>query len=196
MNVHGDNWRLLYEECNEHLREQDRKRDQTIAFFVALTGYFVAKESILSDNSSSWILYLLLFVVGIIIAFILVRYKSWHEKYVLASISISTVMFSNHEFSIEEFNKIYIETQNKKHISFKNVFWSSESLILNVYLLMNGLNLYFVLSHLFYTFYFILLFLVLIVIYLIFFNIFIYNSMKMTYSSKDSNDIWILRIWR
>ena len=196
MNVHGDNWRLLYEECNEHLREQDRKRDQTIAFFVALTGYFVAKESILSDNSSSWILYLLLFVVGIIITFILVRYKTWHEKYVLASISISTVMFSNHEFSIEEFNKIYIETQNKKHISFKNVFWSSESLILNFYLLMNGLNLYFVLSHLFYTFYFILLFLVLIVIYLIFFNIFIYNSMKMTYSSKDSNDIWILRIWR
>ena len=28
MNVHGDNWRLLYEECNEHLREQDRKRDR------------------------------------------------------------------------------------------------------------------------------------------------------------------------
>ena len=52
------------------------------------------------------------------------------------------------------------------------------------------------LEHLFYTFYFIPLFLVLIVIYLIFFNIFIYNSMKMTYSSKDSNDIWILRIWR
>ena len=78
MNVHGDNWRLLYEECNEHLREQDRKRDQTIAFFVALTGYFVAKESILSDNSSSWILYLLLFVVGIIITFksfrFLIRY--------------------------------------------------------------------------------------------------------------------------
>ena len=167
MNVHGDNWRLLYEECNEHLREQDRKRDQTIAFFVALTGYFVAKESILSDNSSSWILYLLLFVVGIIITFILVRYKTWHEKYVLASISISTVMFSNHEFSIEEFNKIYIETQNKKHISFKNVFWSSESLILNVYLLMNGLNLYFVLSHLFYTFYFIIIIIMLLIIIII-----------------------------
>jgi hypothetical protein len=193
MNNCNFNWASLYQQANEHLREQDRKRDQTIAFFAVITGYFSGSE-IFSGNRYSFIFNLLLFIIGVIILLILIRFKNWHEKYVISIVCISKAMKLD-DLSSNIFNDIYTDSISQKDIKFGSVFWSSESLVINLFVLVNSANLFFTIYNSLIGCIVIPLFVILSICSFVFTNIFVYSSMKKVYHSNNYNDIWILRLW-
>jgi hypothetical protein len=187
------NWGVIYQEANEHLREQDKKRDQTIAFFAVITGYFSGSE-IFSGNEYSFVLNLLLFITGLVVLLILIRFKNWHEKYVVSIVCISKAMKLD-ELSPAIFNTIYIDSIKQKNIKFREVFWSSESLVINLFVLVNSANLFFTIYNFFGGYIMVYIFVISLSLSFVFANIFVYSSMKKVYSSNNYNDIWLLRLW-
>ncbi len=187
------NWEIIYSECNTHLREQDTKRDQIVAFFIALTG-FVSGMDFFNKNSYAFILSFVLFLLGCLMSIILVRYKMWHEKYVLAAITVSAAMKNNRDCTINEFSEYFNESIKKKRVNSKEVFISSESMILNSFLLCNTINLFLGFFYLDINFIWLI---PIITVYFILFNFNLYRSMKKLYSANTKfESIWILRFWR
>lgn len=102
-----DRWKVLYQECHAHLREQDKKRDQTLALFIALTGYLLSKDYLFnSQQSLGATIYIGMFFLGILIAFVLIKYKLWHEKYILSAKTVGFAMMSEKNFTYNDFNSV------------------------------------------------------------------------------------------
>jgi len=70
----------LFKQCNYHLVETDKKRDQVIVFFTTVVGAFV----VLADDESQLAAYFLLALVilGFVLGALLVQYRKWHIRYV------------------------------------------------------------------------------------------------------------------
>lgn len=138
-------WPMLATDANEHLREQDRKRDQILAFFAALIGFVLTQYSELKERPLGHVIYLVMFVAGVLVSAITIRYKSWHEKYVIAAIVAYKMVNTVREDPSERdlLLKAYTQTVSEKGLGMKDIFVSSESLILNAFFLLNSINLFF-----------------------------------------------------
>jgi hypothetical protein len=71
----------IYVECNNHLREMDKLRDQLISFYLIVVGAFLAivKTNLLDDFVKPTSL--LLSAFGIIITFAIIEFRIWHTRY-------------------------------------------------------------------------------------------------------------------
>lgn len=56
----------IYDQTNDHLREQGTKRDQVIAFYVVLLSFVITSRSLLAKTANMTIIYLGLIEVGVI----------------------------------------------------------------------------------------------------------------------------------
>jgi hypothetical protein len=191
-------YKVFYIECNTHLRQQDTKRDQNIVFFSSVTGIVV---SLSSSFSLPWFIFLFLFLVGLFININLIRYKSWHEKYVIAANVIGKAMNYTDMVTKEKFNEFLMSSLQHKKLTFNNVYWSSESMTIGIYMLINSVNIIMALM-MSLTIYIIEMLIIKIaiitaavVIYFSFNLFFIYRNMREVYGIKDTEKIWILRIW-
>lgn len=78
----------VYDTANDHLKEQDNKKQQVMAAMIALLSFTMAldltkKETLLGsfDQVAKIALYIVLFLVFISGDLILFSLKSWHEQY-------------------------------------------------------------------------------------------------------------------
>lgn len=78
----------VYDTANDHLKEQDNKKQQVMAAMIALLSFTMAldltkKETILGsfDQAAKIALYIVLFFVFVSGNLILFSLKSWHEQY-------------------------------------------------------------------------------------------------------------------
>jgi hypothetical protein len=81
-----------YHQCNEHLRESDKKRDLILGSYVTLSLaiYTFSPQKPGSDN---FIIVLLgLAIVGILIGFLFTLYRGWHGIYVLQAILLQEII--------------------------------------------------------------------------------------------------------
>ena len=81
MNAEQISLTTIYVECNNHLREMDKLRDQLISFYLIVVGAFLAivKTDLLEEfvRPTS----LLLSAFGIIISFAIIEFRIWHTRY-------------------------------------------------------------------------------------------------------------------
>lgn len=56
----------IYDQTNDHLREQGTKRDQVIAFYVVLLSFVITSGCLLAKTANMTIIYLGLIGVGAI----------------------------------------------------------------------------------------------------------------------------------
>jgi len=72
----------IFAECNSHLRDADKNRDQLISFYLLLVGAFIAyAASKKIDNEFITLGSLLLTVLGIIVSRTTNEFRLWHTRY-------------------------------------------------------------------------------------------------------------------
>jgi hypothetical protein len=82
-----------YRQCNEHLRESDRKRDIALGFYATLSlalygfagGISAANTLLLSGIIG-------LTVLGIFLGFLFTLYRGWHGVYVIQAIALQEMI--------------------------------------------------------------------------------------------------------
>lgn len=90
----------IYGECNNHLREMDKNRDQLTEFYLALIGVFSAAFFTIfphlkkDDNSLIILLFTvggLLFFIGLIVSRVTIEFRVWHTRYSYTAILLGTL---------------------------------------------------------------------------------------------------------
>src|SRR6266566_2765840 len=70
----------LSQQCHEHLRDADRKRDELIGFYAIIVGLlFAAYDKI--DDSMRALIALVIGLVGLFVALAVIQYRKWHTIY-------------------------------------------------------------------------------------------------------------------
>lgn len=97
----------IYKLSINELGIQQSKRDQTIAFYLTLSGiiagFVFGSEEI--NNQVKGLFLLLLGIIGIILSIVIVRYRKYKEIYWITSRTIST-LFSEKDLSKIDENKV------------------------------------------------------------------------------------------
>ena len=70
----------IYKQCHDHLRDADKKRDQLIAFYAIIVGFFFAADDKI-DARVKALLPLIVGLVGVFILFAVIQYRKWHLIY-------------------------------------------------------------------------------------------------------------------
>lgn len=99
----------IYTECNNHLREMDKNRDQLISFYILLVGAFLTVFHYLSDGTLKYLLSPisgLLFILGIILSRTANEFRLWHTRYSYTAILLVALSRGKNE---EEFLNIQSE---------------------------------------------------------------------------------------
>lgn len=98
----------IYEECNEHLRETDRKRDQLLVFYTIVLGaYFSSLDKIDPELKPPFAIAVAVFGIAVSITAVLLR--SWHLKYGNTAKLLSSGLYKNGSPS-------FMEEQTKKEL--------------------------------------------------------------------------------
>lgn len=189
---------VIYEQCNEHLREGDRKRDQTLAFFTALLGVFIGNSSNILNGFNNRlillsILHFIFFIAGIFLANVLIEYRLWHLKYTLSGQVLQKLMFMTRNTA----TKSDIQSILKKTIyrpSRKKLIQTTESMILNIFITVNFINVIYFCHIDFSKVKSISFLLVVYILYMAYFNERNYRSINTFYEhvQQEKASIWIL----
>lgn len=131
----------VYEQCNNHLLESDKKRDQLLILFISITSLYVGNINILKNMYGFPIISTVMVIIGIVFALLVIEYRKWHIKYSLACNVIQRLMFMENEI-INQKKITKILRSIVVNTTFKNFFKSTETLIFNLYILINFINIY------------------------------------------------------
>lgn len=98
----------VYERCNEHLKEQSTKRDQTIAFYLVVISFYFGSYSAMSKLLVSPYSRVFFNVVICLISGMTIRtlsgLRSWHLQYANSALVLNKVISKN-IFELNEINK-------------------------------------------------------------------------------------------
>lgn len=111
----------LYKQASQELALQQTKRDQIIAIYLAIFSFLI--PAVLSNEELDWrskgLLLLAASVVGILFAFVIVRYRVYKEVYWLCCQSITTLFSLKTEaLTKQTIQSVFFETMYKKGKSF------------------------------------------------------------------------------
>lgn len=133
----------IYEQCNEHLREQDRKRDQLLAFFGSVLGLILANIESLSKLKYIEFIYLWFILITFILAFVMINYMKWHSIYNYSAITLQNIMLFKHiNITQNMVNAIYNKVSQNNNFNVKYYLNKTETKIFNVYLTISVTNIF------------------------------------------------------
>lgn len=127
MSVPKDFLLSVYERCNEHLKEQSTKRDQTIAFYLVVISFYFGSYSAISKLMVSPYSPVFFNVVICLISVMTIRtlsgLRSWHMQYANSALALNKVISKN-ILELNDINKeikSFFETKEKKYHQMKIV---------------------------------------------------------------------------
>ena len=184
----------VYEECNENLRESDRKRDQIMVFYTLIVGAFLSSIDSLQRIYLFEPLIIAIAILGLFLSITIIHYRKWHMIYV------NTIEFIQ-MYNNSAFTKNYIEEQKQRVLanigikvssSFLNWFFKEyhagvEFLTFNGFLIISYIPVYAIIISLFEhcklsSCIYIMIFLIGLIIFLIHLNLIaawiIYHDLK------------------
>jgi len=96
MSVSNEFLLSVYEKCNDHLKEQSKKRDQTIAFYLVVISFYFGSHAninkLLVGQYTPILFSFVLCIVGGMVIRTLSGLRSWHIQYANAIMIINNVM--------------------------------------------------------------------------------------------------------
>ncbi|EOC0436490.1 hypothetical protein ACI00D_004176, partial [Cronobacter dublinensis] len=103
----------VYERCNEHIKEQSSKRDQTIAFYLVILSFYIGSYTSVSKMMSSEYSTILLNLVVCLIGGMTIRtlsgLRSWQMQYTDSALALNKILsrdnfdFNNVNENIKDF---------------------------------------------------------------------------------------------
>ena len=96
---------FLCEQIHEHLRETQRKRDQTVAFYVALLAGLFAGWNELEVRRAGALLGA--FVIGVVSLWILLRYRHWHIRYLNAATVFQHLRARGGDYDLQQLEQLW-----------------------------------------------------------------------------------------
>ena len=131
-----DYYAEAFTQCNEHLRETDKKRDQIVAFYGILIAAFL--NSFDKIGGLKPLVTLVLALTGLGIAMAVMNYRKWHLLYVQTASTLQYLSASQTPLSQQNinqaWNKFTLHRQKYGGPSL-NPFMSTEVAIFNVFLI-------------------------------------------------------------
>ncbi len=133
---------VVYRELNNHLREVDKKRDQTMDLYVkisltALSGLVLLQTYKLKLNGEVYfmasLIFAIIFLFGQSVFRQMVSARKWHVEY-MNTIMILQYLIVNSESSIKE---VFKEIKKKEHHFVKSNYTSRASTLTQYFLIIN-----------------------------------------------------------
>ncbi|MFB9769558.1 NUDIX hydrolase [Lactiplantibacillus modestisalitolerans] len=97
-----DYLKQIYDQANEHLREQEHKRDQVVTFYAVLISFIITTNHTIQVNFGGpimmMILDLALCVIGAIVCISLSSLRGWHTQYLDAIYVINYAMAHQNQY--------------------------------------------------------------------------------------------------
>ena len=86
----------VYERCNEHIKEQSSKRDQTIAFYLVILSFYIGSyasftKMIASQNAAIFLNIVICMIGGMTIR-TLSGLRSWHVQYTHSALVLNKIL--------------------------------------------------------------------------------------------------------
>mgnify|MGYP006298239969 CR=1 FL=1 len=87
-------WRPIYHEIHQHLRDNDKKRDQTIAFYLIILAAYIGiigkpKPNPVFYNES---ILIGVWIIGLICLLIVTQYRRWHIVHHCTFVTLQKIM--------------------------------------------------------------------------------------------------------
>lgn len=192
----------VYQQCNEHLREGDRKRDQIVFIFASLIGVLIGGiEQIIKlfpmqyKSIISISVFSIAFIGGSILLEVLSSYRMWHLKYTLSCQVIQKLMFNRHEpLSSKKISELLNRSMYKPEL--RKVLRTTETLMLNIFIILNYISLVIIIFQILGQHIYSAISVIAIgfILYIVIMNYRFYRELKIFYDKvKDKKaTIWIL----
>jgi len=128
----------LNNQCHEHLRESNRKKDAMLGFYLSATfimfGLIGNSSNLFKTSIIMWVCFASVAIAGICLGAILTMYRGWHGLYIITSVVLQ-------ELITTEQQKISNKFISEINFKFCSVF-SVEFLMFLFSQIFVGLNLY------------------------------------------------------
>ena len=130
--------KAIYSEGNNHLREQTTKRDQVLAAYFILISFYITNLTTLKEFDSSLSLYnglgIMIFFIGIIVCFVIVEFRIWHQIY-LDALKITTYLLTHKEnyqtvYDVKATIDNYYSSFKKEKFNYSKFFSGSDNKIM------------------------------------------------------------------
>ncbi|MFW0882959.1 hypothetical protein [Cronobacter dublinensis] len=136
----------VYERCNEHIKEQSSKRDQTIAFYLVILSFYIGSYTSVSKMMSSEYSTILLNLVVCLIGGMTIRtlsgLRSWQMQYTDSALALNKILsrdnfdFNNVNESIKEF--FLLQKKKYSKMGFRRMLKGIENRVIFCIILISG----------------------------------------------------------
>lgn len=136
----------VYERCNEHIKEQSSKRDQTIAFYLVILSFYIGSytsfSKMISSQYSAIFLNLVVCLIGGMTIRTLSGLRSWQMQYTDSALALSKILskdqFTFHD--VQESIKSFFYKQNIKYsnMDFRGMLKGIENRVIFCMILISG----------------------------------------------------------
>ncbi|EFM17933.1 MULTISPECIES: hypothetical protein [unclassified Pantoea] len=146
MSVSKDFLMSVYERCNEHIKEQSSKRDQTIAFYLVILSFYIGSyasfSKMISSQYSAIFLNLIICMIGGMTIRTLSGLRSWQMQYTDSALALNKILardkldFGDVNQSIKDF----FQKQNQKYsnMDFEGMLKGIENRVIFCIILISG----------------------------------------------------------
>lgn len=114
----------VYDNANQHLLEQGKKRDQIVTFYIVLLSFVLTNLENLDHDffgkPTEVVIYFVLIIVGIIVLLNLADLRSWHTQYLDVIYVINWTMTHYNKFDNVQALQKKMKTLMEKPLNVKN----------------------------------------------------------------------------
>lgn len=146
MSVSKDFLMSVYERCNEHIKEQSSKRDQTIAFYLVILSFYIGSytsfSKMISSQYSAIFLNLVICMIGGMTIRTLSGLRSWQMQYTDSALALNKILARDKvDFvDVNQSIKDFFKKQNQKYSSmnFERMLKGIENRVIFCMILISG----------------------------------------------------------
>jgi hypothetical protein len=71
----------VFDQCNDHLRDADRKRDTLVASYAVIVGLLISAHRYITDTEIHGAVALGVTIIGVFVLCAVIHYRKWHVMY-------------------------------------------------------------------------------------------------------------------
>lgn len=186
----------IYTECNSHLKETDKNRNQLVSIYIILIGLLISNYDKLSANKD--IVLGIFSSIGLLVVISSIHYRKWHIIYTRTSQAVALYMLKDKLPEKDRINEIDLYLQSTSYmnnpLSWLNPLKSTEAAVYLLIVLATFIPIQLLLSEkglVFFSKSMLLSFVIGVLIYYVLLTFFAFHLIRSSIK-KSAFDEWIL----
>lgn len=121
----------VYKECNEHAREQPKRRDSIITIYLAVYAAFIGliTSSVQLSPDLTFGLVVIMYVLGFMCSLTVINFRCWAIEYVSCAQAIAAVLIDESSYSPQTLTKELWKKIKRNPTRSKSFFGRTENII-------------------------------------------------------------------